>query len=72
MRSHGTLKKWNDDRGFGFVVLPQTQEEIFVHVSAFPRDGALLARDDATASLTKYGRAVYFAAVQFHRDAAVH
>ena len=39
MRSHGTLKKWNDDRGFGFVVLPQSQEEIFVHISAFPRDG---------------------------------
>ena len=39
MRSHGTLKKWNDDRGFGFVVLPQGQEEIFVHISAFPRDG---------------------------------
>jgi cold shock CspA family protein len=40
MRSHGTLKKWNDDRGFGFVVLPQSQEEIFVHISAFPRDDA--------------------------------
>jgi len=39
MRSHGTLKKWNDDRGFGFVVLPQSHEEIFVHISAFPRDG---------------------------------
>jgi cold shock CspA family protein len=39
MRIHGTLKKWNDDRGFGFVVLPQSQEEIFVHISAFPRDG---------------------------------
>lgn len=39
MRSHGTLVKWNDDRGFGFVVLPQSHEEIFVHISAFPRDG---------------------------------
>lgn len=39
MRVHGTLLKWNDDRGFGFVALPQTQEEIFVHISAFPRDG---------------------------------
>ncbi|MGE5266942.1 MAG: excalibur calcium-binding domain-containing protein [Deltaproteobacteria bacterium] len=39
MRTHGTLIKWNDDRGFGFVALPQTHEEVFVHISAFPRDG---------------------------------
>lgn len=39
MRIHGTLIKWNDGRGFGFVVLPQTQDEVFVHISAFPRDG---------------------------------
>jgi len=39
MRTHGTLIKWNDDRGFGFVSPPQTHEEIFVHISAFPRDG---------------------------------
>ena len=40
MRIHGTLIKWNDERGFGFVALPQTRDEIFVHISAFPRDGA--------------------------------
>jgi cold shock CspA family protein len=39
MRTHGTLVKWNDDRGFGFVALPQSHEEVFVHISAFPRDG---------------------------------
>lgn len=39
MKIHGTLIKWNDDRGFGFVVIPQSHEEIFVHISAFPRDG---------------------------------
>jgi cold shock CspA family protein len=39
MRIHGTLIKWNDDRGFGFVALPSSNEEIFVHISAFPRDG---------------------------------
>jgi cold shock CspA family protein len=39
MRAHGKLAKWNDDRGFGFVELPQSREEIFVHISAFPRDG---------------------------------
>jgi cold shock CspA family protein len=36
---HGTLVKWNADRGFGFIALPQSQEDIFVHISAFPRDG---------------------------------
>lgn len=39
MRIHGTLVKWNDDRGFGFVALAQSHEEIFVHISAFPRSG---------------------------------
>jgi cold shock CspA family protein len=39
MRIHGTLIKWNDDRGFGFIALPQGHEEIFVHISAFPKDG---------------------------------
>ena len=39
MRSHGTLTKWNDERGFGFITTSRADEEIFVHVSAFPRDG---------------------------------
>lgn len=36
MRSHGTLAKWNDARGFGFIVPAQGTDEVFVHVSAFP------------------------------------
>jgi len=39
MKTHGNLKKWNDDRGFGFIDSPQHADEIFVHISAFPRDG---------------------------------
>lgn len=39
MRTHGTLNKWNDDRGFGFVEPAAGSAEIFVHISAFPRDG---------------------------------
>lgn len=38
-RFHGKLTKWNADRGFGFVVADQGGQELFVHVSAFPRDG---------------------------------
>lgn len=39
MRSHGTLTKWNDDRGFGFITPAKASADIFVHISAFPRDG---------------------------------
>lgn len=39
MRTHGTLIKWNDERGFGFVALPQSHDEVFVHISAFPGEG---------------------------------
>jgi cold shock CspA family protein len=39
MRIEGILAKWNDDRGFGFITPTQGGSEVFVHVSAFPRDG---------------------------------
>lgn len=39
MRIEGTLSKWNDDRGFGFITPTQGGPEVFVHISAFPRDG---------------------------------
>ncbi len=38
-RFKGTLKKWDVERGFGFVAAEQGGQDIFVHVSAFPRDG---------------------------------
>ncbi|HNW03299.1 MAG TPA: cold shock domain-containing protein [Burkholderiaceae bacterium] len=39
MRYQGKLKKWNAERGFGFIVADDGGQDIFVHVSAFPRDG---------------------------------
>ena len=36
MRFEGTLKTWNDDRGFGFIEPTQGGQEIFVHIKAFP------------------------------------
>jgi cold shock CspA family protein len=39
MRFEGRLEKWNDDRGFGFIAPSHGGEPVFVHVSAFPRDG---------------------------------
>lgn len=40
MRTHGTLTRWNDDRGFGFITpAAQGERELFVHISAFPPGG---------------------------------
>ena len=38
MRTHGTLAKWNDQRGFGFITPAGGGDELFVHISAFPHD----------------------------------
>jgi uncharacterized membrane protein YsdA (DUF1294 family)/cold shock CspA family protein len=35
MRFEGTLKTWNDDRGFGFIEPTQGGQEIFAHAKAF-------------------------------------
>lgn len=37
MRFEGTLKSWNDERGFGFIAPDQGSDELFVHVKAFSR-----------------------------------
>lgn len=34
MRFEGTLKTWNDERGFGFIAPDQGGDEVFVHVKA--------------------------------------
>jgi len=39
-RLHGTLVKWDEARGFGFVLPAQGNTDLFVHVSAFPRPGS--------------------------------
>jgi len=36
MRFDGTLKSWNDDRGFGFIEPRHGGQDIFVHIKAFP------------------------------------
>lgn len=35
MRFSGTIKTWNDDRGFGFIEADQGGQEVFVHIKAF-------------------------------------
>lgn len=39
MRTEGKLNKWNDDRGFGFITPTQGGPDVFVHISALPKDG---------------------------------
>jgi cold shock CspA family protein len=40
MRIEGNLSKWNDVRGFGFITPHERGgQNIFVHISAFPREG---------------------------------
>ncbi len=38
LRYTGRLKKWNDERGFGFIVADDGGAELFVHISAFARN----------------------------------
>ena len=40
-RYTGQLKKWNAERGFGFIVASDSGQDVFVHISAFPRDARL-------------------------------
>lgn len=39
MKLSGTLRTWNDDRGFGFIAPTHGGAELCVHISASPRDG---------------------------------
>ena len=39
MRLTGTLTKWDDSRGFGFITPTSNSTQIFVHISAYPREG---------------------------------
>lgn len=36
MRHEGRLKKWNEERGFGFITADKDGIGFFVHISAFP------------------------------------
>ncbi len=40
MRHKGTLRSWNEERGFGFIAPTQGGAELFVHVGALPKDGS--------------------------------
>lgn len=70
-RFNGTLKKWNADRGFGFVVAEHAEQEIFVHVSAFPRDGQPPAVGEKLSFEIELDREGRKRAVRVHRQGAM-
>ena len=47
MRFEGSLAAWNPERGYGSIMPEQGGQLVFVHVSAFPRDGAPPALGEA-------------------------
>ncbi|MBK8068116.1 MAG: cold shock domain-containing protein [Rhodanobacteraceae bacterium] len=67
MRIHGTLTKWNDERGFGFI--SQGSREIFVHISAFPRDGVRPTLNELVSFETESGPGGKIRAVRVMRPA---
>jgi cold shock CspA family protein len=48
MRFDGTLKSWNDDRGFGFISPSQGGQDIFVHISACRPGGRPVLNESLT------------------------
>lgn len=65
----GTLRTWNDDRGFGFIAPTGGGREIFVHISAFPRDGSRPTVGERLSYETAPGKDGYPQAVKVMRHA---
>jgi len=38
-RINGTLKTWNSDKGFGYIAPSKGGQDIFVHISDYPKQG---------------------------------
>jgi cold shock CspA family protein len=39
MRNQGTLSKWNEAQGSGFISPGDGEADVYVHMSSMPRDG---------------------------------
>lgn len=47
----GTVKFFNDDKGFGFITPENGGQDVFVHVSALARGGSLREGDKVSFEL---------------------
>ncbi|CDN51970.1 cold-shock protein [Neorhizobium galegae] len=47
----GTVKFFNDDKGFGFITPENGGQDVFVHVSALERGGSLREGDKVSFEL---------------------
>ena len=46
VRYRGRLRQWNTERGYGFILANDSGQDVFVRISAFPRDGRVPVVDD--------------------------
>ncbi len=56
MRFNGRLKKWNAERGFGFIAADQGGQDLFVHISAFERGARAPLQGDELSFEVEPGR----------------
>ena len=52
MRFEGTLKSWNDGKGFGFISPSQGGQDIFVHISEYRAGGRPMLNEALTFEVT--------------------
>lgn len=69
MQRTGTLRTWHDDRGFGFIAPTAGGRELFVHISAFPRDGSRPVEGESLSYELGRGKDGQPAAVRVFRQA---
>lgn len=51
-RINGTLKAWNSDKGFGFITPSGGGQDVFVHISDYPKQGGQPKIGEALTFLT--------------------
>ena len=72
LRFDGHLKKWNAERGFGFIVADDGGQELFAHISAFARDGQLPVVGERLSFEVEPDRDGKKRAVRVRRPGALH
>jgi cold shock CspA family protein len=69
MRQTGILQRWNAERGYGFIAPTHGGRELFVHISALPRDGTQPVAGETMSYELGTGQDGKPQAVRVHREA---